>query len=53
MLDLGEASFVFSIGVHRRGLLGSLQKSYNKLLKRLKMQDCCSSRAVSVITGDK
>ena len=44
MKDLGEASFVLGIQIHRdrsRGILGLSQKSYNeKVLKRFGMQDC-------------
>ena len=44
MKDLGDASFVLGIQIHRdrsRGILGLSQKSYiEKILKRFGMHDC-------------
>ena len=44
MKDLGDASFVLGIQIHRdrfRGILGLSQKSYTeKILKRFGMHDC-------------
>ena len=44
MKDLGDASFVFGIQIHRdcsQGTLGLSQKSYNeKVLKRFGMEEC-------------
>ncbi|RVW24034.1 Retrovirus-related Pol polyprotein from transposon TNT 1-94 [Vitis vinifera] len=55
MKDLGEASYVIGIEIHRdrsRGLLGLSQKNYiEKVLKRFNMQNCSSSVA-PVVKGD-
>jgi transposase InsO family protein len=56
MKDLGEASFVLGIQIHRdrsRGILGLSQKSYiEKVLKRYGMQDC-KPGDTPVAKGDK
>ena len=56
MKDLGEASFVLGIQIHRdrsRGILGLSQKSYiEKVLKRYDMQDCRPGDT-PVAKGDK
>ena len=55
MKDLGEATYVLGIEIHRdrlRGLLGLSQKSYiEKVLKRFNMQNCYSSVAL-VVKGE-
>jgi len=54
--DLGDASFVLGIQIHRdrsRGILGLSQRSYvKKVLKRFGMQDCKSHNTL-VVKGDK
>ena len=56
MKDLGEASFVLGIQIHRnrsRGILGLSQKAYiDKILKRYGMQDC-NPLPTPVTKGDK
>ena len=56
MKDLGDASFVLGIKIHRdrsRGILGLSQKSYiEKILKRFGMLDCKPSDT-PVAMGDK
>ena len=56
MKDLGDASFVLGIQIHRdrsRGIHGLSQKSYiDKVLKRFGMQECRPS-AIHVSKGDK
>ena len=56
MKDLGDASFVLGIQIHRdrsRGILGLSQKSYiDKVLKRFGMQDCRPGDT-PVVKGDK
>ena len=56
MKDLGEASFVLGIQIHRdrsRGILGLSQKSYiEKVLQRFGMQDC-KPGDTPVAKGDK
>ena len=56
MKDLGEASFVLGIEIHRdrsRGILGLSQKGYiEKVLKRYGMQDCKPGNT-PVAKGDK
>ncbi|KAJ4710363.1 Retrovirus-related Pol polyprotein from transposon TNT 1-94 [Melia azedarach] len=56
MKDLGDASFVLGIQIHRdrsRGILGLSQKSYiEKVFKRYGMQDCKPSDT-PVAKGDK
>lgn len=56
MKDLGEASFVLGIQIHRdrsRGILGLSQKSYiEKVLKRFGMQNC-KPMDTPVTKGDK
>jgi transposase InsO family protein len=56
MKDLGDASFVLGIQIHRdrsRGILGLSQKSYiEKVLKRYGMQDC-KPGDTPVAKGDK
>ena len=56
MKDLGDASFVLGIQIHRdrsRGILGLSQKSYiEKILKRFGMHDCKPSDT-HVAKGDK
>ena len=56
MKDLGDASFVLGIQIHRdrsRGILGLSQKSYiEKILKRFDMHDCKPGDTL-VAKGDK
>ena len=56
MKDLGEASFVIGIEIHRdrsRGILGLSQRAYiEKVLTRFNMQNCSSSVA-PIVKGDK
>ena len=56
MKDLGEASFILGIEIHRdreNGVLGLSQKTYlEKVLKKYSMQNCKSSPA-PIIKGDK
>lgn len=44
MKDMGEASYVIGIKIHRdrfRGILGLSQETYiNKILERFRMKDC-------------
>ncbi|KAK2975526.1 hypothetical protein RJ640_000976 [Escallonia rubra] len=56
MKDLGEASYVIGIEIHRdrsRGILGLSQRAYiDKVLKRFNMHNCASTVA-PVVKGDK
>ena len=56
MKDMGEASYVIGIRIHRkrsRGILGLSQETYiNKFLERFNMKDCSPSVA-SFVKGDK
>ena len=56
MKDLGEASFVLGIEIHRdrsHGLLGLSQKAYiNRVLERFNMSTC-SPGEVPIVKGDK
>ena len=56
MKDLGEASFVLGIEIHRdrtKGVLGLSQKAYlEKVLKRYSMHMCKSSPA-PIVKGDR
>lgn len=56
MKDLGEASYVLGIEIHRNrshGVLGLSQRAYiDKVLKRFNMQNCSPSVA-PVVKGDK
>jgi hypothetical protein len=56
MKDLGEASFVLGIEIHRdrnRGVLGLSQKAYiEKILKKYSMHKCSPSPA-PIVKGDK
>ena len=56
MKDLGDASFVLGIQIHRdrsRGILGLSQRSYiDKVLKRFSMHEC-KSGDTPVDKGDK
>jgi Reverse transcriptase (RNA-dependent DNA polymerase) len=56
MKDLGEASYVIGIEIHRdrsRGILGLSQKIYiEKILKRYNMETCSPSVA-PIVKGDK
>ena len=56
MKDMGEASYVIGIKIHRdrsRGILGLSQETYiNKVLERFLMKDCSPSVA-PIMTGDK
>ena len=55
MKDLGEASFVLGIEIHRdrsKGVLGLSQKAYiEKVLKKFSMHKCSPSPA-PVVKGD-
>ena len=56
MKDMGEASYVIRIKIHRersRGILGLSQETYiNKVLKRFKMKNCSPSLA-PIVKGDR
>ncbi|XP_073041999.1 secreted RxLR effector protein 161-like [Primulina eburnea] len=56
MKDMGDASYVIGIKIHRdkiRGIIGLSQETYiNKVLERYRMKDCSPSIA-SVVKGDK
>ena len=56
MKDLGEASYVLGIEIHRnrsQGVLGLSQRTYiDKVLKQFNMQNCSPSVA-PVVKGDK
>ena len=56
MQDMGEASYVVSIKIHRersRGILGLSQETYmNKVTERFNMKNCLSSVA-PILKGDK
>ena len=56
MKDMGEASYVIGIKIHRdrsRGILGLSQETYiNKILERFRMKDCSPS-AAPIMKGDK
>ena len=56
MKNLGEASFVLGIEIHRdreKGILGLSQKAYlEKLIKKYNMQNCKSSPA-PIVKGDR
>ena len=56
MKDLGEASFVLGIEIHRdreKEILGLSQKVYlEKVLKKYSMQNCKSSPA-PIVKGDR
>ena len=56
MKDLGEASFVLGIEIHRdrsKGVLGLSQKAYiEKVLKKFSMHKCSPSPA-PIVKGDR
>ena len=56
MNDMGEASYVIGIKIHRersRGILGLSQETYiNKVLERFNMKNCSSSVA-PILKGDR
>jgi len=56
MKDIGEASYVIGIKIHRdrpRGILGLSQETYiDKLLERFRMKDCSPSVA-SIVKDDR
>ena len=56
MKDMGEASYIIGIKIHRdrsRGVLGLSQETYiNKVLERFRMKDCSPSVA-PIVKGDK
>ena len=56
MKDMGEASYVIGIKIHRkrsRGILGLSQETYfNKVLERFNMKNCSSSVA-PILKGDR
>ena len=56
MKDMGEASYVIGIKIHRdrsRGILGLSQETYiNKILERFRMKDCSPSVA-PIMKGNK
>ena len=56
MKDVGEASYVIGIKIHReisQGILGLSQETYiNKVLERFRMKDCSSSLA-PIVKGNK
>lgn len=55
MKDMGEASYVIGIKIHRdrsRGILGLSQETYiNKILDRFRMKDC-SPNVAPIVKGD-
>jgi hypothetical protein len=56
MKDLGEASFVLGIEIHRdrrKGVFGSSQKAYlEKVLKKFSMH-ACNPMSAPIVKGDK
>ena len=56
MKDIGDASYVIGIKIHRdkfRGVLGLSQETYiNKVLKRFQMKNCSPSIA-PIVKGDR
>ena len=56
MKDMGEASYVIGIKIHRdrfRGILGLSQETYiNKVLERFRMKDCSPSVS-PIVKGDR
>ena len=56
MKDMGEASYVIDIKIHRersRGILGLSQETYiNKVLERFQMKNCSPSLA-PIVKGDR
>ncbi|KAL5824162.1 hypothetical protein ACOSQ3_020225 [Xanthoceras sorbifolium] len=56
MKDMGEASYVIGIKIHRdrfQGILGMSQETYiNKVLERFRMKDCSPSVA-PIVKGDR
>ena len=56
MKDIGEASFVLGIEIHRdrsKGVLGLSQKAYiERILKKFSMHKCSPSPA-PIVKGDK
>eukprot|EP00253_Pinus_taeda_P015417 PITA_15417 len=56
MKDMGEASYVIGIKIHRyrfRGILGLSQETYiNKILERFRMKNCSPSVA-PIVKGDR
>ena len=56
MKDMGDASYVIGIKIHRdrfQGILGLSQETYiNKVLERFRMKDCSPSIA-PIVKGDK
>ena len=56
MKDMGEASYVIGIKIHRdkfKGILGLSQEAYiNKVLERYRMKDCSLSVAL-IVKGDR
>ena len=56
MKDIGKASYIISIKIHRdrhRGIIGLSQEAYiNKVLERFRMKDYSPSVA-SIVKGDK
>ena len=56
MKDMGEASYIIGIEIHRDrslGILGLSQKAYiNKVLERFRMKSCSPSVA-AIVKGDK
>jgi len=57
MKDMGEASYVIGIKIHRdrsQGILGLSQETYiNKVLEKFRMKDCSPSLAPIIVKGDK
>ena len=56
MKDMGDASYVIDIKIHRersRGILGLSQETYiNKVLKKFNMKNCSPSIA-PIVKGDR
>ena len=56
MKDMGEASYVIGIRIHRdrfQDILGLSQETYiNKILKRFRMKDCSPSVSL-ILKGDR
>ena len=57
MKDMGEASYVIGIKIHRersRGILGLSQETYiKKVLERFRMNDCSPSVVAPIVKGDR
>jgi len=56
MKDMGDASYVIGIKIHKdrlQGILGLSQEAYiNKIIERFQMKDCSPSVAL-IVKGDR